>query len=64
MNNPDAWLEQQFCRSVASALLARNEYFALLEDATVPPVQLARARANWLQHAEVAHTLKGLFGTG
>ena len=28
-----SWLAQEYCASVAAALLARNEYFELLEDA-------------------------------
>jgi hypothetical protein len=63
MTTPTAWLETQFCKSVAAALLARNEFFELLEDATISPVRLARARATWRGHAEKAQTLKGLIGT-
>jgi hypothetical protein len=62
MNGPDSWLAHEYCRSVASALLARNEFFELLEDATVSPSRLARARANWRLHAETVQTLKGLIG--
>ncbi|HVY81735.1 MAG TPA: hypothetical protein VG994_12185 [Steroidobacteraceae bacterium] len=60
MTTPVSWLETQFCRSVAATLLARNEFFELLEDATVSPVRIARARATWLSHAEQMETLKGL----
>lgn len=60
MTHSVSWLEQQFCRSVAETLLARTEFFELLEDATSSPAQLARARANWRQHAETVVTLKGL----
>jgi hypothetical protein len=58
MKTPVSWLEQQFCKSVAAALLARNEFFELLEDATVSPVRLARARTTWRQHTERMQTLK------
>ena len=59
-NKSVSWIAQQYCRSIASALLARNEFFELLEDATVPQSRLARARATWQQHARQAQTLKGL----
>ncbi len=55
-----SWLAQQYCRSFASALLARNEFFELLEDATTSPSRLARARATWRQHVRQAQTLKGI----
>jgi len=60
MTTPISWLETQFCESVAAALLARNEFFELLEDATISPVRLARARATWRNHAEKVQTLKGV----
>ncbi len=60
MNTSVSWIAQQYCRSIASALLARNEFFELLEDATVPPSRLARARATWQQHARQAKAIKGL----
>ena len=41
-----SWLEQQYCKSVAAALLARAEFFELLEDAMISPARLARTRAN------------------
>jgi hypothetical protein len=63
MTRPVSWLAQQYCKSVAAALLARNEFFELLEDATTPEPRLARARATWAQHARQAITLKGLAGT-
>jgi hypothetical protein len=59
MNKSVSWIAQQYCKSTASALLARTEYFELLEDATVPPSQLARARATWQQHARQAQAIKG-----
>ncbi len=57
LSRPVSWLAQQYCKSVAAALLARNEFFELLEDATTPPVRLARARATWNRHAREAQTL-------
>jgi hypothetical protein len=60
ITRPVSWLAQQYCKSVAAALLARNEFFELLEDATTSPMRLARARDTWRQHARQAHTLKGL----
>jgi hypothetical protein len=62
-NSPVSWLAQQYCKSVAGALLARNEFFELLEDATTPPSRLAQARATWSQQARQAQTLKGLVAT-
>jgi hypothetical protein len=62
MTTPVSWLEQQYCKSVASALLARTEFFELLEDATISPARLARACASWRQHNAQIQTLKGLFG--
>jgi hypothetical protein len=63
--NPNvSGLAHQYCRSVAAALLARNEFFELLEDATTSPVRLARARDAWRQHAWQAQTLKGLARNG
>jgi hypothetical protein len=58
-----SWLETQYCASVAATLLARTEYFELLEDAMVPPARLVRALTNWKQHANQAHVLGGLVGT-
>ena len=60
MTTPISWLEAQFCQSVAATLLARNEFFELLEDATVSPARIARAGATWRNHAEKVQTLKGL----
>lgn len=57
-----SWLETQYCASVAAALLARNEYFELLEDAMVPSARLVRALTSWKQHANQAHVLGGLVG--
>jgi len=60
INKSVSWIAHQYCRSIASALLARNEFFELMEDATVTPARLAQARANWQQHARQAQTIKGL----
>jgi hypothetical protein len=57
MNPVVSWLEQQYCKSVAAALLARAEFFELLEDATISPARLARARANWREHTAHAQIL-------
>jgi hypothetical protein len=54
------WLETQYCASVAATLLARNEYFELLEDAMVPARQLAQALTNWRQYASQTQALGGL----
>jgi hypothetical protein len=55
-----SWLETQYCASVAATLLARNEYFELLEDAMVPPARLVQALTNWKQCATQVHVLSGL----
>jgi hypothetical protein len=60
INKSVSWIAQQYCKSIASALLARKEFFELMEDATVPAARLARARATWQQHARQAQTIKGL----
>jgi len=57
------WLENQYCASVAATLLARTEYFELLEDAMVPQDELARAFSAWRQCASQTHVLGGLVGT-
>jgi hypothetical protein len=57
------WLETQYCASVAASLLARKEYFELLEDAMVSPVRLVRALSNWKQCANQAHVLGGIVGS-
>jgi len=56
------WLETQYCASVAAALLARTEYFELLEDAMVPTEQLTQALTNWRQCTNQVHVLGGLVG--
>jgi hypothetical protein len=58
-----AWLETQYCASVAATLLARIEYFELLEDAMVSPERLGHALTNWKQYANQAHVLGGLVGS-
>ncbi len=58
-----SWLEREYCASVAATLLARNEYFELLEDAMVSPVRLVRALTQWREHAAQAEVLGGLVGT-
>lgn len=58
-----SWVETQYCASVAATLLARTEYFELLEDAMVRPERLVRALTNWKQCATQAHVLGGMVGT-
>lgn len=58
-----SWIETQYCASVAATLLARVEYFELLEDAMVSPVRLVRALRDWRRHATEAEVLGGLVGT-
>ena len=60
INKSVSWIAQQYCKSIASALLARKEFFELMEDATTTPARLARARATWQQHARQAQAIKGL----
>jgi hypothetical protein len=57
-----SWLETQYCASVAATLLARNEYFELLEDAMMPPERVAQALTNWKQCATQTDVLGGLVG--
>jgi hypothetical protein len=58
-----SWLENQYCASVAATLLARTEYFELLEDAMVEPERLAEALTNWKQCATQTDVLGGLVGS-
>jgi hypothetical protein len=58
-----SWLESEYCASVAATLLARNEYFELLEDVMVPPARLAQALASWREHASHTEVIGGLVGT-
>ena len=62
IDRASAWIERQYCASVAAALMARAEYFELLEDAMVPPARLLTALSVWRKHASAAHTLGGLVG--
>lgn len=57
------WLESEYCASVAATMLARTEYFELLEDAMVPPARLAQALTTWREHASQTEVLGGLVGT-
>ena len=58
-----SWLVHEYCASVAATLLARNEYFELLEDAMVSPAQLVQALQTWREHAHHTHAIGGLVGT-
>ena len=58
-----SWLAREYCASVAATLLARIEYFELLEDAMVPPAQLVEALHAWRGHALRAAAFGGLVGT-
>jgi hypothetical protein len=57
-----AWIETQYCASVAATLQARAEYFELLEDAMTSPVRLLRAFNIWRKHASQTEVLGGLVG--
>ncbi len=57
------WLENEYCASVAATLLARTEYFELLEDAMVPRNRLDRALTAWRKYASQTQVLGGLVGT-
>lgn len=58
-----SWIETEYCASVAATLLARTEYFELLEDAMVSPAQLSQALTAWREHASHTEVLGGLVGT-
>ena len=58
-----SWLESEYCASVAATLMARTEYFELLEDAMVPPARLGRALRSWRQCASQTQVLGGLVAT-
>jgi hypothetical protein len=58
-----SWIESEYCASVAATLLARTEYFELLEDAMVPPARLAHALSAWREHASHTEVLGGLVGS-
>lgn len=52
-----SWIETQYCASVAAALLARTEYFELLEDACVAPGRISSALRAWRDHVAQAEAL-------
>ena len=54
-----SWLESEYCASVAATLMARTEYFELLEDAMASPVELVSALSAWRHHANQAEVLGG-----
>jgi len=58
-----AWIETQYCASVAATLQARAEYFELLEDAMTSPARLVKAYGAWRKHASQTEVLGGLVGT-
>ncbi|HEV7138579.1 MAG TPA: hypothetical protein VGN43_18230 [Steroidobacteraceae bacterium] len=58
-----SWLESEYCASVAATMLARTEYFELLEDAMVSPALLAQALTAWREHASHTEVIGGLVGT-
>ncbi|HEY7889924.1 MAG TPA: hypothetical protein VIC29_17010 [Steroidobacteraceae bacterium] len=58
-----SWLETEYCASVAATMLARTEYFELLEDAMVSPARLAHALTAWREHASHTEVIGGLVGT-
>ena len=62
-NRLASWLESEYCASVAATMLARNEYFELLEDAMISPARLAQALTTWREHASHTEVLGGLVGT-
>ena len=58
----ESLLESEYCACVAATLLARNEYFELLEDAMVSPARLSQAFTTWRAHASHAEVLGGVVG--
>ena len=58
-----AWIETQYCASVAATLQARAECFELLEDAMTSPARLVEAYGAWRKHASQTEVLGGLVGT-
>lgn len=58
-----AWIENQYCASVAATLQARAEYFELLADAMTSPVRLVKALGAWRTHATQTRVLGGLVAT-
>ena len=63
VENISAWLENEYCASVAATLLARTEYFELLEDAMMPQDRLVQALSAWRKCASQTQVLGGLVGT-
>lgn len=57
-----SWLESEYCAAVAATLLARNEYFELLEDAMMSSASLAEALTSWREHTSYTKALGGLVG--
>jgi hypothetical protein len=58
-----SYLESEYCASVAATLMARTEYFELLEDAMVSPGRLVRALRSWRRYMNQTQVLGGLVGT-
>jgi hypothetical protein len=58
----DSLIESEYCAAVAATLLARTEFFELLEDAMMPPGRLAEALTAWRAHASQTEVLGGLVG--
>lgn len=56
-DHTSSWIETQYCACVAAALLARAEYFELLEDACVAPGRLSGALRAWREHVAHAQVL-------
>jgi hypothetical protein len=63
LDRATAWIETQYCASVAATLQARAEYFELLEDAMTSPARLVKAFGTWRKHATQTEVLGGLVGT-
>ncbi|HET9389768.1 MAG TPA: hypothetical protein VFO44_08985 [Steroidobacteraceae bacterium] len=55
-----SWIEAQYCASIAAALLARAEYFELLEDACLAPGRLSSALRAWRGYVAHAQALAQL----
>ena len=53
-------METQYCASVAATMLARAEYFELLEDAMTSPIRLVKALGRWRKHASQTQVLGGI----
>ena len=63
IDGASAWIEAQYCASVAATLQARAEYFELLEDAMTSPARLVEAYGDWRKYASQTEVLGGLVGT-